>query len=176
MRAKKGQHAPSLDTLPKLRTFICQVSQNLNSFHQEHNFATILNRLSVLKLFPLLNEIFFPSMPTTSTNSNSEVMVFALSKDVFPTLERATLFKRSYYLNSRTNSHRTFDHHRCLKCKSRQKKVKLSNYFGKNLWCTFTQMLNEKKYKLGRSPTSFYLNSEPYSLLSKLSNALSKSK
>ena len=23
--------------------------------------------------------------------------------------------------------------------------VKLSNYFGKNLWCTFTQMLNEKK-------------------------------
>ena len=25
--------------------------------------------------------------------------------------------------------------------------VKLSHYFGKNLWCTFTQMLNEKKYK-----------------------------
>ena len=25
--------------------------------------------------------------------------------------------------------------------------VKLSNYFGKKLWCTFTQMLNEKKYK-----------------------------
>ena len=22
--------------------------------------------------------------------------------------------------------------------------VKLSNYFGKNLWCTFTQILNEK--------------------------------
>ena len=26
------------------------------------------------------------------------------------------------------------------------KMVILSNYFGKNLWCTFTQMLNEKKY------------------------------
>ena len=27
------------------------------------------------------------------------------------------------------------------------KMVKLSNYFGKNLWCTFNQMLNEKKKK-----------------------------
>ena len=27
------------------------------------------------------------------------------------------------------------------------KMVILSNYFGKNLWCTFTQILNEKKYK-----------------------------
>ena len=25
--------------------------------------------------------------------------------------------------------------------------LKISNYFGKNLWCTFTQMLNEKKWK-----------------------------
>ena len=27
------------------------------------------------------------------------------------------------------------------------KKVILSNYFGQNLWCTFTQILNEKKCK-----------------------------
>ena len=26
------------------------------------------------------------------------------------------------------------------------KMVKLSNDFGKNLWCTFTQMLNEKSF------------------------------
>ena len=25
--------------------------------------------------------------------------------------------------------------------------MKLSHHFGRNLWCTFTQMLNEKKYK-----------------------------
>ena len=47
-------------------------------------------------------------------------------------------------IDSRTNSHRTFDYHKCLKCKVTIKMVKLSINFGKNLWCTFTQVLNEK--------------------------------
>ena len=46
--------------------------------------------------------------------------------------------------DSRTNSHRTFDHHKCLKCKSRHKNDELIKLFGNNLWFTFTQILNEK--------------------------------
>ena len=49
--------------------------------------------------------------------------------------------------DSRTNFHRTFDHHKCLKSKSRHKNGVISNYYRKNLWCTFIQKLNEKKLK-----------------------------
>ena len=54
-------------------------------------------------------------------------------------------FKR--FSDGRTNSHRIFDHHKCLKWKSNHKKVKFSNNFGKNLWCTFTQNAERQKYK-----------------------------
>ena len=46
--------------------------------------------------------------------------------------------------DSRTNSHRTLEHHKCFECKNRHKRAILINYFGKNLWYTFTQILNEK--------------------------------
>ena len=48
--------------------------------------------------------------------------------------------------DSRTNSHRTFDHSYVKSAKVAIKMVKISNYSYKNLWCTFTQMMNEKKY------------------------------
>ena len=42
---------PSSDTSPKLRTFISQTK--LITFARQNNFSTIVNELSVLKLFQL---------------------------------------------------------------------------------------------------------------------------
>ena len=65
--------------------------------------------------------------------------------------------------DSRTNFHRTFDHHKCLKSKSRHKNGVISNYYLKYLWSTikFTQMLNKKSLSfwfISFLKVGFYVN------------------
>ena len=62
----------------------------------------------------------------------------------YPEITQAEMGSKTVYYASRTNSHRTFDHHKCVKCKNSHKDGEIIRLFRQELWCTFTQMLNEK--------------------------------